>query len=41
MRRDDFDQLPSFRNIVQTEAGVMPRKRGCGAAIASCTATKS
>jgi len=41
MRRQDFDQLPSFRNFAQAEAGVMPRKRGCGAAIASCTATRN
>ena len=40
MRRDDFDQLPSFRNLAQAEAGDMPRKRRCGAATASCTATR-
>ena len=41
MRRDDFDQLPSFRNLAQAEVGDMPRKRRCGAATASCTATRS
>jgi hypothetical protein len=41
MRRDDNDELPSFRNLAQAEAGVMRPKRTCGAATASCTATRS
>jgi hypothetical protein len=40
MRRD-YDDLPSFRNLAQAEAGVMRPKRTCGAATASCTATRS
>jgi hypothetical protein len=41
MQRDDFDHLPSFRDIAQAEAGDTPRKHGCGAATASCTETRS
>lgn len=41
MRRDDDHELPSFRNLAQAEAGVMRPKRKCGAATASCTATRS
>jgi hypothetical protein len=42
MRRyDDFDELPSFRNLTQAEAGVIRPRRRCGAAIASCTATRT
>jgi hypothetical protein len=42
MRRyGDFDELPSFRNLAQAEAGVILRRRKCGAVIASCTATRS
>jgi len=40
MRRN-YDELPSFRNLAQAEAGVMLPKRKCGAATASCTATRS
>lgn len=41
MRRNDYDELPSFRDFAQAEAGVMPRKHKCAAATASCTATRS
>jgi len=41
MRRDDFDRLPSFRTLAQAEAGVIPPRRRCGAATASCMATRS
>jgi hypothetical protein len=42
MRRfEDFDELPSFRDLAQAEAGVIRPRRRCGAAIASCTATRS
>ena len=40
MRRD-HDELPFFRDLAQAEAGVTLRKRTCGAATASCTATRS
>jgi hypothetical protein len=42
MRRDDeFDELPSFRDLAQAEAGVIHPRPRCGAAIASCMATRS
>jgi hypothetical protein len=42
MRRyDDFDELPSFRNLAKAEAGVILPRQRCGAGIASCMATRS
>jgi hypothetical protein len=41
MRRDNYDRLPSFRNLAQAEARVMLPKRKCGAATVSSTVTRS